>query len=148
MKNPDLFAIQNAVKDKLQNVAMHTSPQLADLKCEIIDAKKGAIKLRFRTSDHHVQGANVVSGGTSATMLDYGLAFATLTTCEDDEACASISLTVNFLGAVQPGTVIVEAEVISSGYRVSQAQAKLLSEDGKVLATASSPLAMKRAKKS
>jgi acyl-coenzyme A thioesterase PaaI-like protein len=80
-------------------------------------------------------------------MLDFALAFAGLTTCDEGESAVSISLNVNFLGPVMPGAVIVEAILATNGFRIAQAEAKLFGPDGSVLATATSPLAMKRHKK-
>ncbi len=145
--NPDREAIAASVHSSGKNIPMDSSPLLKALSCQIVEASDKRIRLRFQPDAAYVQGNGVVCGGIVATMLDFALAFAGLTTCDEGESAVSISLNVNFLGPVMPGPVIVEGILATNGFRIAQAEAKLFSPDGSVLATATSPLAMKRHKK-
>jgi acyl-coenzyme A thioesterase PaaI-like protein len=49
----------------------------------------------------------------------------------------TISLTVNFLAPAKPGHLIVEAQVIQIGKSIAFMEGKLMSDNGAVLATAS-----------
>ncbi len=145
--NPDRAVIAACVHGSAKDILMDSSPLLKALNCQIVEASDKRIRLRFQPDAASVQGNGVVCGGVVATMLDFALAFAGLTTCEEGESAVSISLNVNYFGPVMPGPVIVEAILATNGFRVAQAEAKLFSPDGSVLATATSPLAMKRHKR-
>lgn len=141
--NPDRAALA-AFMAGGEQAAMDSSPLLAALACQIAHAEAGRVRLRFTPTDLFVQGNGVVAGGIVATMLDFALAFAGLSTCGPGENAVSIGLNVCFLGPVRAGLVTVEASLLSAGFRIAQAEARLVGEDGVVLATATSALAMKR----
>jgi uncharacterized protein (TIGR00369 family) len=147
MKNNDHAFLVRAVADKSTEIPFDTSPILKALNCELIEAEPQRVKLRFHPTETYLQGAGVVNGGITATMLDLAMAFASLTTCEIGDHVASISFNVNFLGPVFAGPVIVEARLAAAGFRTQHAEASLSDVDGKLLATASSPISVKRLKK-
>lgn len=142
--NPDRRALTEFREGNGGSVAMVSSPLLAALGCRIESAGEGHVQLSFIPTDAFVQGNGVVAGGIVATMLDFALAFAGLTTCAQGENAVSIGLNVCFLGPVKAGRVTVDASLASAGFRVAQAEARLTGEDGRLLATATSALAMKR----
>jgi uncharacterized protein (TIGR00369 family) len=147
LDNPDRAAIAACIRGSAESIFMDSSALLAALKCQIVEARDKRILLRFQPDSAYVQGNGVVCGGIVATMLDFGLAFAGLTTCEEGESAVSISLNVNYLGPVLPGPVLIDASLVTNGFRIAQAEARLLGPDGTILATATSPLAMKRLSK-
>tara|TARA_R110000824_G_scaffold48129_33_gene136146 strand:+ start:5330 stop:5791 length:462 start_codon:yes stop_codon:yes gene_type:complete len=142
--NPDRAAIAAFIDGGLQNGQIDSSPLLKALKCQILDASTQYIRLRFEPGIAHVQGNGVICGGIVATMLDFALAFAALTTCARGESAISVGLNVNYIGPVFIGPTVVEAGLVSNKFRFAQAEAKLCNLEGVVLATATSPLAMKR----
>jgi uncharacterized protein (TIGR00369 family) len=141
--NPDRQAIALAMQRK-SGVVVESTPLLSALSCAIVTARPQEITLNFHPGADHVQGNGVVAGGIIATMLDFALAFAGLTTCEEGETGASLALSVQFLKPVHPGPVVAKAWLTSNGFKIAQAQAELRNETGMLLATAQSPLAMKR----
>lgn len=142
--NPDRAVIERVIEQGSRDVDVHSSALLTALRCRIILAKPGKIELRFEPGAAYEQGNGVISGGITATMLDFGLAFAALTTCVAGESAISVGLNVSYLAPVFPGPAFVHASLLSSGFRLSQAEARLTDTTGKLLATAHSPLAMKR----
>lgn len=144
--NPDRAVIAEAVATGSTNLDFPDAPLLGGLNCKLQSARHGKVELRFNPGALYVQGNGVISGGIVATMLDFGLAFAALTICEAGESTASVGLNVSYLAPVTPGPVLVHAELLSTGYRLVQAEARLMDLGGQQLAIASSPLAMKRLK--
>ena len=141
--NPDRQAVSKAMQANSGGM-VHTTPLLSVLSCEIVTARAQHITLKFQPNDAHVQGNDVVAGGVIATMLDFAMAFAGLTTCDEGETGASVGLNVQFLNPVHPGPVVATAWLVTNGFKIAQAQAELRSETGTLLATAQSTLAMKR----
>lgn len=144
--NPDRVALEAFLAGDGTPAPMDSSPLLGALECRIEGAGQGWVRLSFRPGAQHVQGNGVVSGGIVATMLDFALAFAGLTTCNLGESAASIGLNVCFLAPVGAGPVIVHASLEAAGYRIAQAEAKLSDMEGRTLATGTGALAMKRNK--
>ncbi len=142
--NPDRDALAAFMADPGEPVPMTSSRLLAALACRIEHAEPGRVRLGFSPGNDHVQGNGVVAGGAVATMLDFALAFAGLSTCAAGETAASLGLNVVFLGPVAAGPVTVDASLVVNGYRIAQAEARLTAADGRLLATGTSALAMKR----
>jgi len=142
--NPDRAFIARVLEQGLTEVDVDSSALLRALKCQVVGARAGEVHLRFLPGAQYEQGNGVVSGGIIATMLDFGMAFAGLTTCAEGESVISVGLTVTYVAPVHCGPVLVEASLLSSGFRLSQAEARLTDTGGNLLAKASSPLTMKR----
>lgn len=142
--NPDRRALAAFLAGDARSAVMASSPLLVALDCRIERAEHGSVRLGFTPGEAYVQGNGVVAGGIVATMLDFALASAGLTTCAEGETGASIGLNVCFLAPVRPGPVFVDASLASSGFRIAHAEARLTDAEGRVLATATSTLAMKR----
>lgn len=142
--NPDRMALAAFMSGSGEPAAMVSSPLLIALNCLVEAAEPGAVTLRFSPQPEHLQGNGVVAGGIVATMIDFALAFAGLTTCAKGETAASIGLNVAFLGPVLAGPVTVAASLVSNGFRIAQAEARLIGPDGRLLASGNSALVMKR----
>ena len=72
-----------------------------------------------------------------SAMLDDTMGPAVLVMSEGRLYTTTISMTVNFLGPARPGPIIGEAKVTQLGKTIAFVEAKLMAEDGTVLATAS-----------
>lgn len=142
--NVDRLAITKALAEGRSDVALDTSPLLRALNCRFLSGEPGRLTIGFQPGPDHLQGHGVVCGGIIATMLDFALAFATLSRLGSGDSAVSVALNVSYLRAVQPGPVRATAEVVTMGYRLAQARAELSDADGKPLATAQSPLALQR----
>lgn len=144
--NNDLEEITQALQKGCSDAPLGTSPLLRGLDCRFLGGTPGDIRISFHPGSEHVQGHGVVSGGTIATMLDFAMAFATLSRLVAGESAVSVALNVAYQGAVKPERVIAHAQVTTMGYRLAHAQAQLLTPEGDLLASAQSPLALQRSK--
>jgi uncharacterized protein (TIGR00369 family) len=125
-----------------------TSPLLAALRCQVAAIEPGTVRLSFAPGAEFTQGSGAVAGGIVATMLDFALAFSVLLELEPGESAASVSLAVHFLAPVSPAPLIspllAQGRVLRRGRRIAHAEAELRDEQGLLLATAQSPLALRR----
>jgi uncharacterized protein (TIGR00369 family) len=71
-----------------------------------------------------------------SAMLDDTMGPAVLVMSEGRLYTTTISMTVNFLSPAKPGPIIAEATVTQLGKTIAFVEAKLMAEDGTVLATA------------
>lgn len=134
--------IVEAVEKQQRDVPLCVNPAFASLDALLVEAAVGDVILAYNAGEHTLQGNNVVSGGTLAAMLDGGMAAAVLSALEPGQSCTTISLTVNLLRSAAPGRLYVRAELDKLGRNVAFAKAQLLNEDRKLLATATSSLAV------
>ncbi|SCB25458.1 uncharacterized domain 1-containing protein [Bradyrhizobium shewense] len=72
-----------------------------------------------------------------SAMLDDTMGPAVLVMSEGRLYTTTISMTVNFLSPAKPGPIIGEAKVTQLGKTIAFVEAKLMAENGTVLATAS-----------
>lgn len=134
--------IAEAVEAGRRDVPLHVNPAFNALDAMLVEGVAGDIILSFTADESMVQGNGVVGGGALAAMLDSALAAAVLSALKPGQNCATITLTVNMLRAAAPGTLFARAEVEKLGRSVAFAHAQLLDENRKLLATATSSLAV------
>jgi uncharacterized protein (TIGR00369 family) len=104
----------------------------------LLDARpeEGWIRIGFEGKREFCNPAGFVQGGILSAMLDDTMGPAVFIKTDGRLFTATISMTVNFLSPAKPGPIIGEAKVVQIGKTVAFIEGKLLSEDGTVLATA------------
>lgn len=105
----------------------------------LLDARleEGWIRIGFEGKREFCNPAGFVQGGMLSAMLDDTMGPAVFAMTGGKLYTSTISLTVNFLAPAKPGPLIGEARVTQLGKTVAFVEGKLTSEDGTVLATAS-----------
>jgi uncharacterized protein (TIGR00369 family) len=103
-----------------------------------MDGKVGSARIVFegRSEFTHSEGTTV-QGGIITAWLDNAMAWAVIAR-SPKVILASMEIKVSFLSRVGQGRHVVDARVVKWGRSVVFLEAQLLSEDGKLLATASS----------
>lgn len=140
--NPTRALIADAIASARREVALDINPAFAYLETVLEEGAQGAVTVRFTAGPQTAQGNGVVGGGTLANMLDCGLAVAALSALPPGRTCSTISLTVNMLRAASVGKLWVRASVDRAGRSVVFAQAQLLDAEQRLVATATSALAV------
>ncbi|APG14260.1 uncharacterized protein (TIGR00369 family) [Bradyrhizobium elkanii] len=104
----------------------------------LLDARpeEGWIRLAFQGKPEFCNPAGFIQGGMLSAMLDDTMGPAVLVMSEGRLYTTTISMTVNFLSPARPGPIIGEARVTQLGKTIAFVEAKLMAEDGTVLATA------------
>jgi uncharacterized protein (TIGR00369 family) len=137
--NPDQIEILAAVAGATP-VPLTASPALEQHGALFLDGVAGAITVRFAIPAGSLQGNGVVGGGAIATVLDLAMALAVLSAIEPGSTCSTLSLTVNYLGALHDAEVVVEASVDRPGRRAAFASASAHDAGGRTVATATASL--------
>jgi uncharacterized protein (TIGR00369 family) len=119
---------------------MNMPPCAALLGWKLLDARpdEGWIKIGFEGRREFCNPAGFVQGGILSAMLDDTMGPAVLAMSEGKLYTSTISMTVNFLAPAKPGPLIGEAKVTQLGKTVAFVEARLMAEDGTLLATATS----------
>jgi len=125
------------------DVPVATNPLAGALNMRIAAVPEfGHVVISYDIGEQFAQGDGIVQGGICATMLDFGLAFAAMSAVPSGRTVSTIGLNVNYLRPGQLGKFTVDGQVEKMGRTVAVARASLMDEAGRLIATASSPLAV------
>ncbi|MGH6752213.1 MAG: PaaI family thioesterase [Bradyrhizobium sp.] len=104
----------------------------------LIDARpeEGWVRIGFDGKPDFCNPAGFVQGGILSAMLDDTMGPAVFVMTDGRLYTATITMTVNFLAPARPGKLIGEANVTQLGKTIAFVSGRLMSEDGTVLATA------------
>ena len=107
---------------------------------QLLDArpKDGWIRIGFDGRKDFCNPAGFIQGGILSAMLDDTMGPAVFVMTDGKLYTATITMTVNFLAPAKPGPLVGEATVTQLGKTVAFVEGRLMAEDGRLLATASS----------
>lgn len=105
---------------------------------EPIAVEHGHVAFACAASARFANPMGTVHGGILATLLDSALGCAVQTVLEDGQAYTTVSLEVKYLRAVaiDAGVLRAEGTVVHAGRRQATAEGRILDEDDRVVATA------------
>jgi uncharacterized protein (TIGR00369 family) len=107
---------------------------------EDFQAHSGQVTVTLRPAEHHLNPLGTVHGGVICTLLDTVCGCAVHTTLDVGTGYTSLDLNTRFLRpvTVASGLIRCEGEVIARGSRTATAQARLVDENDRLLAHATS----------
>jgi len=141
--NPDRALVLEFLRGGGAPLPLRSNPLGDELGGSILelDAERGAVVLAFLPHDRLVQGGGVLQGGIVTAMLDFAMAFAAHAVVAD-EAFSTATLHTNLLRPALPGRHIARGHLVRRGRKLLFAAAELATEDGKLVATGSSVMAL------
>lgn len=83
------------------------------------EAERGHVILQMRVDKRHKQVHGVVHGGVLAALADTAGGLATYMACPRGTRVATIEMKINYLEAVEEGTVTADARVVRSGAHIA-----------------------------
>jgi uncharacterized protein (TIGR00369 family) len=86
---------------------------------ELVEAKRGKVILRMAVNEQHLQVHGVVHGGVLAALADTAGGLASYMACPPGTRVATIEMKINYLEAVEGGSVIAEANVVRIGRHIA-----------------------------
>jgi uncharacterized protein (TIGR00369 family) len=103
----------------------------------IIDkAERGKVTIRMPVEALHKQVYGVVHGGVLAALADTAGGLATYMDCPRGTRVATVEMKINFLEAVEAGTVFAEAEVVRRGRHIAVVDCDVRDGRGRLVAKA------------
>jgi len=140
--NLDRQFIAEAAAAGLTDVPIDSNPALRAISARLVKGSPGDLSLSFVAGPETTQGNGVVAGGTLATMLDSAIALAVLSQLVPGQTCSTVSITINMIRPARVGKLLARATVDRVGRRIAFASARLLDEEGRLVANATSSLAI------
>ncbi len=122
------------------DVAIPPSPAATTLGWRLVaqDAEKGWVRVAFDGGRGFANPGGFVQGGFLAAMLDDCMGPAAWIMSRGQAFTATIDMNVTFLGAVKPGPLFGEGQVVQMGKTIAFIEARLMDADGRVLVRATS----------
>ena len=116
------------------------SPHTALLGSEFLswDGETQTATMRFTVKRDLITARGGVQGGLVAGYLDDVMGYAHVRSTDGELAPLTLELSMSLLRPVREGTIIGKGRVVKAGRRVIYLEGELLSEDGEVLARATS----------
>lgn len=85
----------------------------------LVEAKPGKVILRMNVNERHLQVHGVVHGGVLAALADTAGGLASYMACPPGTRVATIEMKINYLEAVEGGSVTAEAIVVRIGRHIA-----------------------------
>ncbi|HTS11118.1 MAG TPA: PaaI family thioesterase [Candidatus Limnocylindrales bacterium] len=111
-------AVEHMAADELRE-RLKTSSTAKQFGFELGEAEPGRVVLRMRVRERHKQVHGVVHGGVLAALADTAGGLATYMASPLGTRVATIEMKINYLEAVEGGTVHAEARVVRMGAHIA-----------------------------
>jgi uncharacterized protein (TIGR00369 family) len=111
------------------------------------DVEEGWAKIAYALGAQHFNRFGAVHGGVTACIMDDALAIPAGMIAKWGEIAPTLEMKVSYLNQGSAGRHIAEARVVKRGRQINFAEATLMREDGKVIATASATIMIAPVKK-
>ena len=115
---------------------IRTSNTAKQLGFVIDKAERGKVTLRMPVKALHKQVYGVVHGGVLAALADTAGGLATHMACPRGTRVATVEMKINFLEAVEAGTVFAEAEVVRRGRHIAVVDCDVRDDRGRLVTKA------------
>jgi uncharacterized protein (TIGR00369 family) len=117
-----------------QKIAM--PPMLALMNMRLLEVSRGRVVFSAVPEHRHYNPQGTVHGGFTATVLDSAMGCAVLTLLPANTGHTTLEFKINLVRPLfaETGELRAEAWVVHGGRRVSTAEGRLLTLDGKLLA--------------
>jgi uncharacterized protein (TIGR00369 family) len=121
-----------ALRDQI--IAM--PPMLALMNMRLLEVSPGRVVFAATPEHRHLNPQGTIHGGFTATVLDSAMGCAVLTQLPANTGHTTLEFKINLVRPILPqtGELRAEAWVVHGGRRVSTAEGRLLTADGKLLA--------------
>ena len=128
---PTEYLAASDVKERIRT--SNTAKQLGFV---IDKAERGKVTLRMPVKALHKQVYGVVHGGVLAALADTAGGLATYMACPRGTRVATVEMKINFLEAVEAGTVFAEAEVVRRGRHIAVVDCDVRDDRGRLVTKA------------
>lgn len=138
----DRLRIVEAIAQGAGGIRLDTNPVFASVDTRLLESTGDVVRVGFTLPESMSRGEGVAAGGAVTTCLDTAMVVAVMAKLQPGQTCTSINFTVNMLRPARVGELVAEGAVEKVGRSVCFASAKLFGDEGKLVATASSAVAV------
>lgn len=135
--------MEKALSDRLKEKT-RTPPIAVLIGMRIVSFGEGEAVLEMKADRRHHNPMGTVHGGVLCDIADAAMGYAFASTLEPGESFATLELKINFLRPVFDEKVTAKAKVAHLGKAVGLVECDVTSEEGKLVARASSTCSVLR----
>ena len=121
-------------EEKLPETQMQSSPFARLLGFQPVCAEQGKVALRLPFDETLLQTLGRVHGGALFALADHASGWAVHSTLDAGEACATLEMKINYIGAVHDEACIAEARVVHKGRTSVVVEADIKTDAGRLVA--------------
>lgn len=111
----------------------HMSMQLLEMDIDMAE-------VTIEIGREHLQPFGIVHGGVLATLIDTATFWSAFMRIPEDAGLVNVDIKLNYLSSVKEGVLKAEGRTIRSGKTLSYAEARVIGDDGRLLAHGTSTL--------
>ena len=119
---------------------VNSSPYPSHMSMRLMELEFDRATVELEIGNCHLQPYGIVHGGVLSTLIDTATFWSVFMRIPEDVGLVNIDLKLNYLQAVESGTLITEGYAIRSGRSISYAEAKVFNEDNVLIAHGTSTL--------
>ncbi|WP_235918346.1 PaaI family thioesterase [Paenibacillus lutrae] len=101
------------------------------LGCELLEASTEKVVIRLNAQQHHLNLIGIVHGGVTSSLLDNAMGIV-LMLARPDEKIVTTNLNVQFVAPMQPGELIVTAELVHQTRKMLTASGRVTDAQGRL----------------
>jgi uncharacterized protein (TIGR00369 family) len=122
--------------EALRDQRIGMAPMLALMNMRLVEVSKGRVTFSAMPEQRHYNPQGTVHGGFAATVLDSAMGCAVLTLLGPNTEHTTLEFKINLVRpiAAETGQLRAEAWVVHGGKRISTAEGRLLTREGKIVA--------------
>jgi uncharacterized protein (TIGR00369 family) len=122
--------------EALRDDRIGMAPMLALMNMRLLEVSEGRVVFSARAEPRHYNPQGTVHGGFTATVLDSAMGCAVLTLLPAGTGHTTLEFKINLVRPLfaEAGELRAEAWVVHGGRRISTAEGRLLTADGKLIA--------------
>jgi len=123
-----------------------SSPFLHHMQMKLISVSWDRAMVELETGNCHLQPYGIVHGGVLATLIDTAAFWAAFARLPEDVGLVSVDLKLNYLKPVKTDTLTAAGYCLRPGKTISYAEAKVVDEEGDLVAHGTSTLMLRPGK--
>ncbi|MEH0019359.1 MAG: PaaI family thioesterase [Desulfobacter sp.] len=119
---------------------VNTSPYPHHMHMSLADIGYDTAVVSMALADCHLQPYGIVHGGVIATLIDTATFWSGFLRLPEDAGLVNVDLKLNYLKSVAGGRLTAQGQCIRPGKTISYAEARVVNDDGDLIAHGTSSL--------
>ena len=119
---------------------INSGPFPHHMNMRLISISQDQAMVELEMGNCHLQSYGIAHGGVLATLIDTATFWAAFARLPEDVGLVNVDLKLNYLKSVQTGTLTAEGYCLRPGKTISYAEAKVVDEEGDLVAHGTSTL--------
>ena len=108
---------------------------------KIVSEEPGLVRAEFEAKEEFRNPKGAIIGGILAAMLDLIISAAVRSSLEENQRPGgTLEMKVNFIDAVEPGTLSADGRIVHTGRSIAFAEGRLTAPNGSLVATGSATM--------